>query len=86
DWQQQVLLDGSRPDYKMTAGGIDTYADLTTPAEAGITGKHITQKLQTANVLRGAVVAADITYGAQQVQPAEINAWHLTAFRAQQLH
>lgn len=86
NWDQQVPLANSRPDYRMNAGGIDTYADLTTVAQAGVAGDHITEKLQRSHINAGQAVAADITYGGQQAQPAQMEDWRLAAFGAKQLH
>lgn len=85
-WNHQVALAGSRPDYGQTFGGIITYADLTTPTQAGPAGNHITTKLQTANILAGAAVAADITYTGGAAAPAAVPAWRVAAFGARQRH
>jgi hypothetical protein len=85
-WTHQMPLAGSRPDYHMNVGGIDLYADLTTPGQAGITGDHITGKLWTANVPANDAVAADVTYTGGVAAPPAPPLWRVTAFAARQHH
>jgi hypothetical protein len=85
-WAQQVQVPPSRPDYHMNVGGIDVYADLTTPGQAGVTGDHITGKLWAANLPANAAVAADVTYlSGMPAQPLPPQ-WKLDAFAARQRH
>lgn len=58
-----MKLPVSWPDYGKITGGIQVYVDLTTPAEAGMVGNHITGKLMNSHINAGNAVAADITYG-----------------------
>ncbi|WP_248800175.1 hypothetical protein [Pseudomonas sp. MWU13-2105] len=85
-WDQQVNLGGARPDYGQVFGGIQTYADLTTAAQAGPVGNHITGKLTAINLNPGLAVAADITYGGAQGQVAQLPQWREDTFGARQRH
>jgi hypothetical protein len=85
-WRHQVRLQGARPDYALQVGGIQTYADLTSANQAGLTGNHITGKLQTAGLNAGVVVAADVTYGNGQGQARQVENWRMAAFQARQRH
>ena len=85
-WAHQHVLPGSRPDYYLNVGGIDTFTDLTTPAAAGMTGNHITGKLATANIAANAAVGADITYTGGAAVPPAVEVWRQAAFDARQNH
>lgn len=61
-WHLQHSLASSRPDYHMRKGGTDLYADLTTVAQAGAAGDHVTGKLGASSIDPRTAVGADITY------------------------
>ena len=44
-WNTQNALKGGRPDYTMKVDDVTLFADLTTEAQAGVGGPHVTGKL-----------------------------------------
>ena len=94
-WNTQVALPGARPDYgRNVAPNIELYVDLTTVAQAGVGGNHITVKLNR-SVRPHHVVwhAADITHNGPPGGPAphlrtngHVSPTHLARFQAYHRH
>ena len=63
-WTTQIILNGARPDYERDVHpNIELYVDLTTVAQAGVGGNHVTAKLNRTIRPHGVVWhAADITH------------------------
>lgn len=73
-WNTQVILSNSHPDYGMTiAPNTELFVDLTSVAQAGVGGNHITTKLNASNRPLGQTwEGADITHNGPPGGPVPV--------------
>lgn len=73
-WNTQYILSNSRPDYeRVVTPNTHLFVDLTSVAQAGVGGNHITGKLHASNRPMGHTwEAADITHNGPPGGPAPV--------------